>query len=165
VGGVSANVKQPLGIALVAGRFREPRLLELGSAVEAALRARVDPSATPALADELIALGNATAPARRREKQRPVLTIDSAEAPAGKFTMSGHAGDASGIGILRVYVNGSSAKVTREGDRWHAELAANEGTEIRCVPHGIVVAFAEDQLGNAAAALRNLSPARECAHE
>jgi len=162
-GGAGAQTRQPLGVALVTGRFKEARLLELGSAVEGALHARIDPPATPPLADEKITFDGAIPPSSRSEKEPPVLTIDSVERSAtGGINASGHSEDSSGIAVLRVYVDGVKANVTLSGHRWVAEVPT---TEQGAVPEALVIAFARDALGNATAAWRGLRSAKDRFHE
>ena len=151
---------QPLGVALVAARFRDRRLLELGSAVEKVLHARVNPPSTPALADEKIALDpGEVPPAKRGDKEPPALSIDAVETmrDATGVIVSGSVSDRSSLSALRIYVNGTPALLARNGKQWTARLEQQGGADALCVPDGLILAFAEDASGNAAAAFETFS--------
>jgi amidase len=163
VAGTPAGIRQPLGVALVAGRFEERRLLELGDALEHVLRARRGPASTPALPDEIGgALPVSTPPRSRKDKTPPVVSIDTI-APttaAVGLQITGSADDSTAITDLRVYVNGAKVSVVRRGTRWKAIFAADADADTDadalCAADGMVIAFAKDAAGNAAAAHTSL---------
>ncbi len=161
VEGSPQGVLQPFGVALVAPRFEEQRLLRLGAEVESALRVRVNPAVTPALADETFSLTarRGGQPADREPPHVSILQVGSPEA----IIASGSASDGSGITDLRVYVNGVKSEVTREGGDWKARLGKSSAHDALCVRDGLVIVFARDASGNAAAASRSLGPSSECA--
>lgn len=162
----TAGAAQPLGVALVAGRFQEQKLIEIGAAVEAALHARVNPDSTPALEGESIELDGPSVPVRQRsEKDPPRLSIDAVDlTESGGLLISGVATDHSEVPVVQLYINGAKAGVTRNHEHWIARLEPPEGGDALCVADGRAIAFAKDIFGNTAAVWKTLTPAKSCTH-
>lgn len=161
--GSMKDTGMPVNLTLIGPAYSDARLLSYAYAYEQATHNRRPPPRTPPLDDEVIAYDPASTipPARRAESVPPEVRIDSTVTSAGAdnaLRISGMARDASGIGVVRVYVDGH--KVAARGtSSWSATFSLAQLEEWRAVDpsHVTVLVLAKDTLGNAAAALSELA--------
>ncbi len=120
--------RRPLGIHFVGRRFEEANLLSYAAAFEAAFdgRAKSTPDLAPALPGETIEYSTALPPPSRPELDAPALRVAGGAKVTGKgkkaaLVINGGARDASGLGSLKVYVNGKKIAV-KGAANWKASV-------------------------------------------
>ncbi|CAN5302452.1 amidase [soil metagenome] len=156
--GVLSDIGMPVNVTFAGRAYDDNALLSYGYAFEQATHFRQAPKRVAALADERIDYDPASvvAPAKRKEKTPPVVAISpSASKGVGAVTFSGTASDASGLGVVRIYVNGHKAAETTAA-RWQASVPLETLATWRDAGETSVsvTALAKDRLGNTAAVTR-----------
>jgi amidase len=163
--GLMEDTGMPVNVTFAGKAYSDNDLLAYGYAYEAATHNRRPPARILPLADERIDYDPTTsiAPARRKETLPPKVSVASAARLSGagaaqSVTISGSASDASGLAIVRIYVNGHKVSEGTSG-KWSASISAaqlrqwmNAGDKTF-----IVTALARDRLGNAAADMKAIA--------
>lgn len=157
--GTMVDTGMPVNLTFVGPAYADNTLLAYAFAYEQATHHRHAPLRVPALADESFVYDPAStiAPSMRAEKQPPVIEVQPdieviGQGHAARLRFRGSAKDASGIAVVRVYLNGHRILLTDAGE-WQAEVPAIRLQELgnpgdREVK---VLVLARDRLGNASA--------------
>jgi amidase len=161
--GLMSDTHMPVNLTFIGPAYADARLLSYAYAYEQATHNRRPPPRVAPLDDEVIEYDpkSTLPPARRKESTPPEVRIDPTAMAARSNTalsISGVARDASGIGLVRVYVNGH--KVATQGlSAWSATIPIAELDRWRKADatHVAVLVLVKDKLGNAAAALNELA--------
>ena len=117
----------PTGIQLWGQRWDEENVIQLATAVEQVLAARISTPLAPPLPGETIEYTVPIPPTERAEVDGPALRVASRAELKGKgkgtkLVLSGSALDASGVQILRVYVNGQKVASRFKNDSWQSTI-------------------------------------------
>ncbi len=117
---------KPFGMTFVGRRFEESKLMSFAFAYEQASKTRQVPALTPSLPGETIEYSTALPPPSRPELSAPALRVAGGAKVTGKgkkaaLVINGGARDASGLGSLKVYVNGKKIAAKRAAN-WKASV-------------------------------------------
>jgi len=153
--GLMADIGMPVNVTFAGRAYDDNALLSYGYAFEQATHYRRAPGRVAPLADERIAYDASTAvpAARRTEKEPPKLSINTTARTRGDaIEFSGAAKDASGLSVVRVYVNGRKIGESTAAN-WKASVptATLAGWRDAGETGVAVTVLAKDRLGNASA--------------
>ena len=140
------------------GRYRkEADVLALAGAYQRGYNHRIPSSLSPPLAGETFTYTTGgTIFSQRSDKLAPVVSIKTKATVKGdKVIINGIADDASGIGSLKVYVNGRKI-ASKSGKHWTASVSLSDikkWTKTKGKTFDVTV-FAKDGAGNASATVK-----------